>query len=61
MLSEIVKELAAKLICETHPNVCALRDSDPEALVSKVTSIITTAETSISVQTAFAIIETETE
>lgn len=61
MLEAIVKELAAKLICETHPNVCALRDSDPEALVSKVTAIITSSPTSISIQTAFAVIETETE
>lgn len=59
-LKALIKTETDRLICETHPEVCALRDQNYARLESIVLDrLLLSAEAEISVQTALAELETE--
>ena len=59
-LKALIKTETDCLICETHPEVCALRDQNYARLESIVLDrLLLSAEAEISVQTALAELETE--
>lgn len=57
-LEEKIKQMSQLLLCETHPKVCALRDENLDQLVAKVKDVIISHTETISIQTAFAELET---
>lgn len=57
-LNKKIKQLSQSLLCETHPNVCALRDENLDQLVAKVKNMIISNTETMSIQTAFAELET---
>lgn len=57
-LDEKIKQMSKLLLCETHPKVCALRDENLDQLVAKVKDVIILHTETISIQTAFAELET---
>lgn len=58
-LKEMIREEADKLMCETHPEVCRLRDEAYSRLQSLVLDKIFEEQEPVSAQTAFAEIEQE--
>lgn len=58
-LKQLIQEEADQLICETHPNVCELRDQNYEQMEEQVLSFIFQDQEPVSVQTAFARMEQE--
>ena len=52
-----IREHANALLCETHPNVCNLRDEDYPLLEAQILSIIQASDELISIQTALAELE----
>lgn len=58
LISAIKKE-ADELICETHPEVCSLRDSNFSRLQDLVIDRLSEPGETISIQTALAEIEQE--
>lgn len=58
-LKQEIKTEADNLICETHPEVCRLRDEAYPRLESLVLEKIFEEEEPVSAQTALAEIETE--
>lgn len=58
-LKELIKEESDKLVCETHPEVCSMRDSSYDKLERLVLEIIFADTTPVSVQTALAFLEQE--
>jgi hypothetical protein len=58
-LKQIIKEHASTLMCETHPEVCRLRDESYPRLEQLTLDVIFREETPVSVQTAFAELEME--
>ena len=58
-LKGYIKEEAEKLICETHPECCSLRDQNYEHFQSLVLDFIFEEEEPVSVQTAIAQLEQE--
>lgn len=58
-IKPLVKEIVTDLICETHPEVCRLRDQNYTNLEKKILDKIFEAEKVVSVQTAIAELEVE--
>lgn len=58
-LKSLIKTEADQLICETHPNVCALRDQNFPRLEELVLIQINKGKEAVSVQTALAELEQE--
>ena len=58
-LKSLIKEETQKLVCETHENVCALRDQAYPKLEDSVIRIIFAEREPVSVQTALAELEQE--
>ena len=58
-LKKMIREEADKLICETHPHVCDLRDMNYNKLEKMVTNVLFQDEEPVSIQTAFAELERE--
>ena len=58
-LLQLIREATQQLICETHPEVCRLRDSSYPRLESLILDFIFKEEEPVSVQTAIAEIEQE--
>jgi hypothetical protein len=59
-LQAIIREESEELICETHPEVCALRDANYARLEELVIDrLLGNEEEEISVQTALAELEQE--
>lgn len=58
-LKAIIREESEQLICETHPEVCALRDRNYPHLESILLERLLNGELEVSVQTALAELETE--
>ena len=58
-LKIIIKEITTELICETHPEVCELRDLNYPQLESLLLERLLNDEQAVSVQTAIAELETE--
>lgn len=58
-LKVIIKEITGELICETHPEVCELRDNNYPRLESLLLERLLNEESTVSVQTAIAELETE--
>lgn len=58
-ITGLIRFCADQLLCETHPLVCALRDSDYQALESKTIQILNASDNPMSVQTALALLEDE--
>ncbi|MEN0047860.1 MAG: hypothetical protein AAF806_12435 [Bacteroidota bacterium] len=58
-LKELIKEEAGKLICESHPNVCELRDQNYDQMQEQALRFIFQDEEAVSVQTALARMEQE--
>ena len=58
-LKQLIKEEADKLICETHPECCRLRDESYPKLEVMVLNKIFEEEEPVSAQTALAEIELE--
>ncbi len=58
-LQALIKTEAEQLICDTHPNVCGLRDQNFPRLEQLVLHQITKGEEVVSVQTALAELEQE--
>ncbi len=56
-LREAIKNEVDSLICESHPQVCALRGSNPDACYNKIEEIIMSSATPNSIQTAIAELE----
>lgn len=56
-LLELAKKQSFDLLCETHPNVCSIRDEDVDQLMVKVEQVIISHNEPISIQTAFAELE----
>lgn len=59
LLKGLIEEEANKLICETHPNVCELRDQNYDQMEEQVMVFIFQDDEAVSVQTAFARMEQE--
>jgi hypothetical protein len=53
---EITKQLQ-RLLCETHKEVCAMRDENIESVTKRVLRIIESSTEEISIQTAIAQLE----
>lgn len=60
-LKTLVKQESDKLICETHPECCRLRDENYEHFQRLVMDFIFREEEPVSVQTAIAELEQELE
>ncbi|MEO0338517.1 MAG: hypothetical protein AAF242_04815 [Bacteroidota bacterium] len=58
-LKTIIKEATDELICETHPEVCRLRDQSYPNLEKLILDFVFKEEEPVSVQTAIAEIEQE--
>jgi hypothetical protein len=58
-IKSLIKEISDELICETHPEVCRLRDQNYNNLESKILNKIFESEKIVSVQTAIAELEVE--
>ena len=58
-LKQIIKTQTDKLICETHPEVCRMRDASYPRLESLILDFVFQEEEPVSVQTAIAEIEQE--
>ena len=58
-LTALIQEEAHNLLCETHPEVCKLRDENFLLLQEKVTAKLMASKEVISVQTALAELEQE--
>ncbi|MEL6661029.1 MAG: hypothetical protein AAFR36_31555 [Bacteroidota bacterium] len=58
-LKAIIAQITGDLICETHPEVCKLRDSNYPHLESLLHERLLNDEAVVSVQTAIAELETE--
>jgi hypothetical protein len=58
-LKELIKQEAEKLLCETHPSVCQLRDVNYSRLEDLVMTELEGYDYDISVQSALANIETD--
>lgn len=58
-LKAIIKREADKLICESHPEVCRLRDNSYPRLEKLILNQIFKDEEPVSVQTAIAELEME--
>ena len=58
-LSALIRACADRLLCETHPNVCAIRDGNYPELETKVIQTLNASEDPMSVQTALALLEEE--
>ena len=58
-LRQIIKDETNKLICETHPEVCRLRDSSYPRLETLILDFVFKEEEPVSVQTAIAELEQE--
>ena len=58
-LKNVIERVVADLICETHPSVCNLRDTNYKKLEKLILAELMNAETTISVQTAIARLEIE--
>ena len=58
-LRSLVKSELQKLLCETHPEVCKLRDENYNALEAKVLQYVTQDKEPISIQTAIARLESD--
>lgn len=58
-LKDLIKQEADDLICETHPEVCALRDQNYPHLENLLLDRLLSDEESVSVQTALAELEVE--
>ena len=59
ILKELIRREADRLLCETHPLVCALRDDSYPSLEGQILNIIQHSGKAISVQTALAQLEQE--
>lgn len=58
-LKEMIREEADRLMCETHPEVCRLRDEAYSRLEGLALDKIFEEQEPVSAQTAFAEIEQE--
>lgn len=58
-LKQLIKEEANKLVCETHPEVCSMRDASYGKLEGLVLEMIFAGKEPVSVQTALAFLEQE--
>lgn len=59
-LKALIREESDELICETHPEVCALRDANYDRLEELVMDrLLNSEEETVSVQTALAELEME--
>lgn len=58
-LKAIIKEATDELICETHPEVCRLREESYPNLERLILDFVFKEEEPVSVQTAIAEIEQE--
>lgn len=58
-LKQFIEQETKELICETHPEVCALRDRNYSKLEGLILDQVFKGEEPVSVQTAIAEIETE--
>lgn len=59
LLKDLIKTEAEQLICDTHPNVCGLRDQNFPRLEELVLVQINKGKEAVSVQTALAELEQE--
>lgn len=59
MLRSEIKSEVDKLICESHPQVCSLRDENYDSLEVRVLQYLTQDEEPISIQTAIARLESD--
>ena len=58
-LKQIIRREADRLLCETHPKVCDLRDDAYDSLEGQIVALIESSKEPISVQTALAQLEME--
>jgi hypothetical protein len=58
-LKETIKKEADQLMCETHPEICRLRDESYPRLEQLVLDVIFAEQAAVSVQTALAELEIE--
>lgn len=58
-LKALIKDESGKLICQTHPQACFMRDQNYPQLESLVLGLIFQEEEPVSVQTALAQLEQE--
>jgi hypothetical protein len=57
MIEQEIKTQLQRLLCETHKEVCAMRDESINITVQRVLHIIQTSTEPISIQTAIAQLE----
>ena len=59
ILKNLIRTEADRLLCETHPRVCALRDENYLSLEGQILGILHSSKEALSVQTALAQLEQE--